>query len=84
MKCSERSSATVVSFWGDELNTARTIGKIGKVAKQGKTYTVHLDMEHMDGGKEKEVWTLVISNPTTFSITNDFGSWNNRWCSPKM
>ena len=36
------------------------------------------------GGKEKAVWTLVISNPKTFKITNDFGSWNHRWCSSTM
>ena len=51
VKCSERSNATVVSFWGDELNTAKTIGKIRKVVKKGKSYTVDLDIDHMDGGK---------------------------------
>lgn len=84
VKCSERSNATVVSFWGDELNTARTVGKIRKVVNKGKSYTVELDLEHMDGGKEKSTWRLVIRNPKTLRVTNTFGSWDHRWCSEQM
>lgn len=84
VKCSERSNGTVVSFWGDELNTAQAVGKIRKVAKKGKIYTVHLDVEHVQGGREKWVSTLVISNPKAFTITSDFRSSSHRWCSSTM
>ncbi|MBX9458072.1 MAG: hypothetical protein KL863_19740 [Rhizobium sp.] len=84
VKCAERSNATVVSFWGDQLNTARTIGTISRVVKKGKSYTVDLDIEHMDGGKVKTTWSLVIRNPRTLKVTNSFGSWNHRWCSDQM
>lgn len=84
VKCSERSNATVLGFWGDELNTARSVGKIRKVVKKGKTYTVELDIEHMDGGKEKATWLLVIKNAKAMKINNGFGSWEQRWCSDQM
>lgn len=84
VKCSERSNATVVSFWGDQLNTARTVGHIRKAVKKGKSYTVDLDIEHMDGGRAQVTWSLVIKNSKTMKITNSFGSWDNRWCSDQM
>lgn len=84
VKCSERSNATVVSFWGDQLNTSRTVGHISKVVKKGKSYTVDLDIEHMDGGREQTTWSLVIKNSKTMKITNNFGSWDQRWCSDQM
>lgn len=40
VKCNERSNATATSFWGNELNTARSRGNIRSVRKQGKTFTV--------------------------------------------
>jgi len=84
VKCSERSNATAVSFWGDELNSAKAVGRIRKVAKNGQSYTVDLEIEHMDGSKEKSIWSLTIRHPESMTITNDFGSWNHRWCSDRM
>lgn len=84
VKCSERSNATVVSFWGGELNTSKTVGTIRKVSKKGKTYTVDLDIEEMGGASERTTWKLVIANPKSFKLTNSFGTWEQRWCSAKM
>jgi hypothetical protein len=84
VQCSERSNATVVSFWGDELNTAKAVGKIHRVTKKGKSYAVDLEIEHMDGSKEKSTWSLVIRNSKSLKITNNFGSWDHRWCSDRM
>lgn len=34
VKSSERSNATGGSFWGEELNSAKAVGRIRKVAKK--------------------------------------------------
>jgi hypothetical protein len=84
VKCSERSNATAMGFWGDELNTARSVGKIRKVVRKGKSFTVNLDIEEMGGSKEKATWSLAIKNSKTFTLTNEFGSWDHRWCADRM
>lgn len=85
VKCSERSNATVTSFWGDELNSSQVRGTIRSVVKRGKSYTVVLDTEEIrNGNRSRETWNVTIPSPTRMKIDNQFGSWTQRWCSKAM
>jgi hypothetical protein len=72
-----------MSFWGDSVNDAFTVGKIIDVKRNGKTYKVKLDTEvNSPMGDFKGVvdQTFVISSATKVQTDRGYGKATFRWC----
>ena len=72
-----------MSFWGDSVNDAFTIGKIIKVNHDGNTYKVKLDTEtNSPMGDFKGVidQTFAIASPTQLRTDRGYGQTTFRWC----
>lgn len=82
--CSKRSNATVISYWGNELNSSRTVGTIVKVESDGKDYTVTLDMNVMGEEYGEEIWNISIKNFQEIKIVGPGRDTEYKWCSEEM
>ena len=82
--CENRSNATVISYWGNELNSNRVIGEIIKIERNGQKYEVTLEMNSMGEPSGKELWTLLIDNPKEMSVTAPGRGATYVWCSSQM
>ena len=82
--CSNASNATALSFWGDELNSARVIGTIMDVSQKGNVYEVRLDMNSQGQPAGKEDWQIVIDDPNSMTVTSPYGTQHYNWCFNEM
>ena len=72
-----------MSFWGDSINDAFTVGRITRVYRDGSTYRVRLDAKGdgpMGSFKGTVEQSLVVSSPTKIRTDHGFGEATFRWC----
>lgn len=80
--CAERSNATVTSFWGDSLNTARTACRIERLDRRGSDYRFGCRRPWAYGSQH-----LTVESPTAFVQHHpDYGTGRTRyrWCAAAM
>jgi len=86
--CSDASNATRVSFWGDQLNSAHVVGHIREVPEHDGSFVVTRDLEGDSGMggnlRERVKDEITIDGPGEFSIENENGVWDYRWCAGSM
>jgi hypothetical protein len=85
--CNQRSNASVVSYWGNALNTSPVECKIKKLKVDGISYSFTGDCtEIRSDEKFKQPHQLTIKSKREFSLK----AWDSdemtsyRWCAPKM
>lgn len=84
--CSEFSNASMMSFWGDQLNVAQVIGHIVQVSKSGNEYRLKISGEPVNGdGPAQEVeWTVTVYSKKEMKVQSEFGVDRYRWCFDKV
>jgi hypothetical protein len=86
--CAAAQNANIVSYWGDQLNSAYLIGHIRNVDGSDDIYTVTLDLEG-DGGmggdlRDQVEWLVITDEGDALLIDNGIDSTLYMWCAASM
>lgn len=82
--CSGLSHAVTMSFWGNELNSQRTIGAIRQVERDGDRYLLTIDLNEAGTDAGIKNWVLRIPGAESFIMDEPAPAKAYRWCFDSM
>ncbi len=80
--CQGADNASTMSYWGEELNAQRVIGKILSVTADGNSYAVQVSAHDIAEGVDigEFDWVLTIPRDTEFTLASSSPEQTYRWC----